>query len=333
MLMPIVMSDEDAAIRYRLRLARTQVQVHTQARGHRQRTLWAALEQFEQLLDAAGVVGPAARPLPLFYAVSQAGRAITAAHGLVPWELRGHGLEMPSPSSRTPLLERTIEPKPRGNDSFHRVAETIGSDVLTGPVQLGAVWASLPNLLPEALAQEWPRPLSVSEIISIGSDTVAADVMGLEDFTADDIGRTLAQYPRAQGWELSRSRQVGEHPFLDVSPPVNVWSRASSTAAKDRLAKLDEFAPEYRWSRDRWLRPGVGPQRDYLKPLCAWWILLYSLSMVARYEPAEWAEVLDINRSDLAVAVESLLDIAMLIIPQLVLEAIERQPVLTRRGR
>jgi hypothetical protein len=55
--------------------------------------------------------------------------------------------------------------------------------------------------------------------------------------------------------------------------------------------------------------------------------------MVARYEPAEWANVLDINMSELAVAVESLLDTAMLIIPQLVLEAIERQPVLIRRGR
>jgi hypothetical protein len=156
--------------------------------------------------------------------------------------------------------------------------------------------------------------------------------MGLEDLTADNIGRTLVQYPRAQGWELAESDQFGEHPYLDAGLTVTLWSRASSTAAKDRLAKLDEFAPEYRRVHYRWLRPGVGPQRDYLKPLCAWWILLYGLSMVARYEPAEWAEVLEVNRSDLAVAVESLLDTAMLIIPQLVLEAIERQPVLTRRG-
>jgi hypothetical protein len=143
----------------------------------------------------------------------------------------------------------------------------------------------------------------------------------------------LAQYPRAQGWELSEKHQHGDHPYRNPGLRVTLWSRASSAAAKDRLAKLDEFAPEYERVRYRWLRPGVGPQGDYLKPLCAWWILLYGLSMVARYEPAEWADVLDINRSDLAVAVESLLDTGMLIIPQLMLEAIERQPVLARRGR
>jgi hypothetical protein len=41
----------------------------------------ASLEQFEQLLRAAETVDAAARPLPLFYALSQAARAIVAAHG------------------------------------------------------------------------------------------------------------------------------------------------------------------------------------------------------------------------------------------------------------
>jgi hypothetical protein len=50
--------------------------------------------------------------------------------------------------------------------------------------------------------------------------------------------------------------------------------------------------------------------------------------MVARYEPAAWAKVLEINESDLAADLESLLDEAMLHIPQLVLEALEGQPFL-----
>jgi hypothetical protein len=41
----------------------------------------AALEQSEQLMRAARDVGYAARPLPLFYSLSQAGRAIAAAVG------------------------------------------------------------------------------------------------------------------------------------------------------------------------------------------------------------------------------------------------------------
>lgn len=41
----------------------------------RQQTYVAALEQAEQLFRAAANVGAAARPLPLFYGLSQAGRA------------------------------------------------------------------------------------------------------------------------------------------------------------------------------------------------------------------------------------------------------------------
>jgi YaaC-like Protein len=54
----------------------------------------ASLEQFEELLDAARSVGPATRPLPLYYALSQAGRAIAAARRVHPWRLRFHGLTL-----------------------------------------------------------------------------------------------------------------------------------------------------------------------------------------------------------------------------------------------
>ena len=60
----------------------------------RRTTFVAALEQCEQLIGAAAAISYEARPLPLFYALSQAGRAITAAlepdHAL--WKLSGHGI-------------------------------------------------------------------------------------------------------------------------------------------------------------------------------------------------------------------------------------------------
>jgi hypothetical protein len=332
--MPVAVTYDDATIRYRLRLARTEVQVGTPAKDHRRRTFWAALQQFEELLDAAGNVGSASRPLPLFYALSQAGRAITAAHGSVPWELRGHGLEMPGPTGPTHLLERRIEPRPTGKDSFHRVAQTIGSDVLTAPVELGAVWASLPYDLPKAWEQRWPSTLPVESLVprssSVLTDEVAANVVGFAELTADAIRQLLEQYPRAQGWQLPAGSQlIGKHtPYGWMA--MLVW-RANGTSTEDRLARLDEVAPEYRRRGQRKLRPAVGTAstgKDYLKPLTAWWVLLYGLSMVARYEPAEWANVLAVNTSDLAAPLESLLDDAMLEIPQLVLEAIEGQPFL-----
>ncbi|WP_394798281.1 YaaC family protein [Streptomyces albidoflavus] len=47
--------------------------------GSRQKLFSSALEQSEQLFTAAGSVGPASRPLVLFYGLSQAGRAIAPA--------------------------------------------------------------------------------------------------------------------------------------------------------------------------------------------------------------------------------------------------------------
>ena len=59
----------------------------------RTRVFQAALTQAEELWEAASAVGAASRPLPLFYCLSQAGRAICAAWKTEsPWEPTGHGL-------------------------------------------------------------------------------------------------------------------------------------------------------------------------------------------------------------------------------------------------
>lgn len=44
----------------------------------RRRVYGAALAQFDELIAASAAVGPASRPLPLFYDLSQAGRAISS---------------------------------------------------------------------------------------------------------------------------------------------------------------------------------------------------------------------------------------------------------------
>src|SRR6266487_4757283 len=117
--MATLMTQDDRIIRYRLRLARTNAQWGAPSDPARKRTFSAALQQFEELLQAAEAVGPASRPLPLFYALSQAGRAITAARCVRNWELRGHGLQMPD-ASGAPLLKRIIKPNPAKADSFGR---------------------------------------------------------------------------------------------------------------------------------------------------------------------------------------------------------------------
>jgi hypothetical protein len=62
------------------------------------------LRQAEELADAADAVTYAAKPLELFYSLSQAGRAIAAAGAPADWQLVGHGLSAPRRRAE-PLLE------------------------------------------------------------------------------------------------------------------------------------------------------------------------------------------------------------------------------------
>jgi hypothetical protein len=55
-----------------------------------------------------------------------------------------------------------------------------------------------------------------------------------------------------------------------------------------------------------------------------WWAVLHTLSMLARYQPAEWASHINIDTSRHAVAIERLLKEAIRVLPKLVLETIEQ---------
>jgi len=100
----------------------------------------AAIQQAEDLMLAAASTGRAARPLPLFYALSQAGKAIEACYGAA--ESRSHGLHLVAvPQS---ILEARIQSDSGGR--FGSVAKCVGSPALSDEVELGALIASLPEL-------------------------------------------------------------------------------------------------------------------------------------------------------------------------------------------
>lgn len=56
----------------------------------------------------------------------------------------------------------------------------------------------------------------------------------------------------------------------------------------------------------------------------AWWAVLYTLSMLARYQPAGWAGHINVDGSRHAVAVERLLKRAISLVPALIAEAIDQ---------
>lgn len=69
--------------------------------------------------------------------------------------------------------------------------------------------------------------------------------------------------------------------------------------------------------------PAVGANTRSMHPLMSWWAVLFTLSMLARYQPAEWARHIDVDSSPQAVAIEELLTAAIGIVPRLVAQAIE----------
>jgi len=57
-------------------------------------------------------------------------------------------------------------------------------------------------------------------------------------------------------------------------------------------------------------------------PLMAWWMVLYAMSMLTRYQPVRWTEMIDVNRSEHATAIEYVLEAGVLAVPDLIDEAI-----------
>lgn len=93
-------------------------------------------------------------------------------------------------------------------------------------------------------------------------------------------------------------------------------------AVSERTALLESLTRRYKGSLHFF--PAVTPDDSRnLHPLMAWWTVLYALSMLARYQPAEWASHINVDTSPHAVAIERLLKDAIDGIPRLVLEAID----------
>lgn len=281
----------------------------------------AGLEQFEQLLQAAEVVGPAARPLPLFYALSQAGRSIVAAQGRNP-EIVGHGLSEdkldPPPED---LLHRRIERSPRrdGRDAFSAVSEAIGSPTFDGGIELGAFWVALPGTyrIPDgSWTPEWRPALQIlDETAYRGVEgEVRVQAMSAGGNPHLDAASTLrGRYP-----SLPADTKIGAKESEELGRgnwfAVLTWDEKTELGQVARGTALDEKALQ--------LRPTLPGEREQVSDLMLWWTLLFGFSIFARYHPGLWMEALAVDLSELAVPLEAVLDLALSVIPALVHEAL-----------
>lgn len=151
-----------------LRLLRSQPPGKADNTPQRRRTFSAALEQAEELWRAAAQIPPAASPIVLFYAMTQAAVALCAARVEdVSWEARPrHGLNLLNPDLRDGRLPslKEIQISEQGQGFVHQVAGLLGSPVLTHRENLAALLRSLPEFADFLLGGSYldlPQPLTV----------------------------------------------------------------------------------------------------------------------------------------------------------------------------
>ena len=282
----------------------------------------AAIGQFDELLDAAKAVGPASRPLPLYYALNQAGRAIAAA--LLspdrPWRPSVHGLSIRGPKDGA-LQDTTITPQKTSDNrpgSFDLLAEVVYGTRLTSSTKLANVWAAIPGLDRPGLGAGCPRALQI-EPVGGGDVPVLASLRGLEwlpvhPSSEERLHEVLATtYPRyAEGLVV---HSVRHDPLADTAAARAEigWQGLDGTPRTVFLVTDSYLHPT-----SAWLIP-VLSSGDTLPPILLWWCLLQALSSLARYHPAEWAAALDPDRSRWAVSIEKALRIGLDVVPRLVL--------------
>lgn len=315
-----------------LRRRRTSPPIPAGSSKVRADTFRTALEQAEQQFRAAASVDHDSRALNLYYGASQAGRALAAAAmalGGGEWTLNGHGL-------RCVRLEEigmdvsTMSVRPNGGEgtSFQRLSRILGSPV-PEIVDLGVLWPLLYETTIHAPLGDVlhpPMPVYLRARAAIGAHGVhcASPQLpgGIRATPVEErppLGDFLARYPALRGWQTSTAAGTEvTWPPGDQGLELQ-WEPTEDEGRSGHIvgARLT------RYRGHEMAFPVIGGMTDTMHPLMAWWIVLYALSMLTRYRPAQWTALIDVDQCHQAVAIEFVLDTALAAIPDLVDEAID----------
>ena len=290
----------------------------------------AALQQAEELHEAASVSGYASRPLPLFYAVSQGGRAIAAARRKSEdWELSGHGLKA---RTESPVGSTRLSPQ---SGAFRTLSEVTNSAEIGEGVTLAALVATLPELdrllsspvsHPKALGLELEYEHALGEhailvppfghlAIYCGPEANLTD----EDARRAAMEKLLGPYGRATGWGIASGiRYSAGRPCIALGWPVEDEKGQRGYRALETVAT--QVGEHF------YLRPTLGPRDGEVSLLMTWWAALLALSSLARYEPSHWRAAIDVDASRDGVALQEILDVALQRVPELLYEALVEAP-------
>ncbi|WP_246571682.1 YaaC family protein [Streptomyces tauricus] len=304
----------------------------------RRETYVFALEQAEQMFRAAATAGPATQPLLIFYGLSQAGRAIMAAAPVKgdQWRLVGHGISQEPKGFAGTLADISITTFKAGSrGSFVRLSEALDSPVWEDDaVRLGDLWDCLPEnrFSPLADITESRRTALYVEnrdLYSGQHQLASVSVYPFPPWVAhasntEALKKYMASFSGTEGFEHPW-RGTGEEQEPDFTLDLDGWGHltmhwkvptGSDGSLADRQALI--HAMTWPYGRARYLIPAVGNNTAGLHPLMTWWAVLHTLSMLARYEPAQWSKHINVDGSRHAVPLESLLEKAINTLPNLI---------------
>lgn len=282
----------------------------------------ASLEQFDQLLNAAELIGPASSPIPLFYSFSQANRAIAAARMDGPdWRPSNHGLSVVASGSS--IGESVLKPNGSDRGAFQMFCQAIGSGCLTGPVRLSALWAAVGRFrLVHELGANETQACQAHFRGDIADSGVFVEEPISRDLPADpagaerEISKRLSDYkPGGNSLRLRDprwSKEVLRNNRLEID-----WidSNGEQTSALEVVSPwLEEDSFGYV------LEPLLGEQKDTIRPAAAMYACLLALSSLARYEPDAWSRALDRDKAETAIAIEDAIDFSLELLPFIVKE-------------
>jgi hypothetical protein len=270
-----------------------------------------------------------------------------------------HGLrfELTEPASGSPLALTKVRVRTNGTGLVHQVADVLGSPVLSDSASLIDLISSLDSdLYFDEEQYSVSRPLEVYEdgMLSqepFGHPAHRALFLGpLPDVLAsnrEDVpaGPNIRAYQRivppsaaaVAAWlsAYPRLRALGEP--TDVQSPEQAhgrihrgdWVIRLAWGGDDRiegvtqtqwtLQQLDVVYADKPSDAGGVVLPSVGGNAEAQKQLVTWWLVLYSLSMMARYYPTIWTRLLDVDSSKLAVPFDHLISVARAKVPGLIL--------------
>lgn len=316
--------------------------------GPRKTVFSAALHQAEELFRSSEGLGPASRPINIFYGLSQATRALAAAgvHDKHAWQLRGHGITHHKGLDRA-LSSISFMQTPDARGAYTTLASLLGNSAPEEPVLLVDALAALPHFPTGGSWTDLVRPLSYRHQPQ-GLD--GAFFVHSKSFFVQTAG--WPEPPSSASSDLlSMRRWAREYlddyfPVLATGRPLPDEYQTIQNEQGSRVITLKFESDESfgsNWQREILVRdlgteygeyafsfPRFSGLQQPHHPLLIWWAALWCFSMLSRYEPSRWSSVIDVDSSKDAVGIEILLEDSLDMVPALVLRELKR---FLHRGR